>query len=162
MKVLFASAEAAPFFKTGGLGDVAYALPKELAKQGVDIRVVLPYYTQTPQQYKDQIQEIAHFRFQLGGRNVYCGIKYLEMDGVKYYFIDNLAYFDRPALYGQWDDGEPQSHQLLTCSCGLECGGLDLEPKYLQPSAHCRTAGFDASCPTEDHRPAPASIGTAP
>ena len=106
MKVLFASAEAAPFFKTGGLGDVAYALPKELAKQGVDIRVVLPYYTQTPQQYKDQIQEIAHFRFQLGGRNVYCGIKYLEMDGVKYYFIDNLAYFDRPALYGQWDDGE--------------------------------------------------------
>lgn len=106
MKVLFASAEAAPFFKTGGLGDVAYALPKELAKQGVDIRVVLPYYTQTPQQYKDQIQEIAHFRFQLGGRNVYCGIKYLEMDGVKYYFIDNLAYFDRPSLYGQWDDGE--------------------------------------------------------
>ena len=98
MKVLFASAEAAPFFKTGGLGDVAYALPKELAKQGVDIRVVLPYYTQTPQQYKDQIQEISHFRFQLGGRNVYCGIKYLEMDGVKYYFIDNLAYFDRPAL----------------------------------------------------------------
>ena len=48
MKVLFVAAEGAPFFKTGGLGDVAYALPKELRKQGVDIRVVLPYYTQMP------------------------------------------------------------------------------------------------------------------
>lgn len=106
MKVLFAAAEAAPFFKTGGLGDVAYALPKQLAKQGVDIRVVLPYYTQMPEQYKQQVEEIHHFRFQLGVKNVYCGIKTLMLEGVRYYFIDNLAYFDRPALYGQWDDGE--------------------------------------------------------
>lgn len=106
MKVLFTAAEAAPFFKTGGLGDVAYALPKELAQQGVDIRVVLPYYTQMPQQYKDQVTELRHFRFQLGTKNVYCGIKYLKMDGVKYYFLDNLSYFDRPTLYGEWDDGE--------------------------------------------------------
>ena len=63
MKVLFASGEAAPFFKTGGLGDVAYALPKELAKQGVDIRVVLPNYVQMPQEYKEQLEEIRHFRF---------------------------------------------------------------------------------------------------
>lgn len=106
MKVLFAAAEAAPFFKTGGLGDVAYALPKQLAKQGVDIRVVLPFYTQMPEQYKHQVEEIHHFRFQLGVKNVYCGIKTLFLDGVRYYFIDNLSYFDRPALYGQWDDGE--------------------------------------------------------
>src|SRR5699024_2919969 len=100
MKVLFASGEAAPFFKTGGLGDVAYALPKELAKQGVDIRVVLPNYVQMPQEYKDQLEEIRHFRFQLGEKNVYCGIKSLKLEGVTYYFIDNLSYFDRRSLYG--------------------------------------------------------------
>ncbi|MGX7108141.1 glycogen synthase GlgA [Facklamia miroungae] len=107
MKILFASAEAAPFFKTGGLGDVSYALPKELAKDtSIDIRVVLPLYSQMSQEYSEQVEEIAHFRFQLGQRNVYCGIKQLCYQGVIYYFIDNLAYFDRAGLYGEWDDGE--------------------------------------------------------
>ncbi|MCR8968628.1 glycogen synthase GlgA [Facklamia sp. 7083-14-GEN3] len=107
MKVLYASAEAAPFFKTGGLGDVAYALPKELAKDPeIDIRVVLPFYSQMANEYAQQLKEIAHFRFQLGQRNVYCGIKQLNYQGVTYYFIDNLAYFDRATLYGEWDDGE--------------------------------------------------------
>lgn len=106
MKVLFASGEAAPFFKTGGLGDVAYALPKELKKHDVDIRVVLPNYTAMPNQYKEQLEEIAHFRFQLGHKNVYCGIKTLVHENVTFYFIDNLSYFDRSGLYGEWDDGE--------------------------------------------------------
>lgn len=106
MKVLFATSEALPFVKTGGLADVAYALPKEMAKQGVDVRVVLPFYTQIPEEYKQQVEEIARFRFQLGFKNVYCGIKTLELEGIRYYFIDNLEYFDRPTLYGQWDDGE--------------------------------------------------------
>lgn len=106
MKVLFASAESAPFFKSGGLGDVASALPKELVKQGVDIRVVLPNYTKMPEKYKSQLEEHSHFRFQLGNKNVYCGIKTLKHDNVMYYFIDNLSYFDRPDLYGEWDDGE--------------------------------------------------------
>ncbi|TLQ48812.1 glycogen synthase GlgA [Ruoffia tabacinasalis] len=106
MKVLFASAEAAPFFKSGGLGDVAAALPKELVKQGVDIRVVLPNYTKMPEKYKSQLKEHSHFRFQLGNKNVYCGIKTLSHDNVMYYFIDNLSNFDRPDLYGEWDDGE--------------------------------------------------------
>lgn len=106
MKVLFASAESAPFFKSGGLGDVASALPKELVKQGVDIRVVLPNYTKMPEKYKSQLEELSHFRFQLGNKNVYCGIKTLKHDNVMYYFIDNLSYFDRHDLYGEWDDGE--------------------------------------------------------
>ncbi|MGO4936785.1 glycogen synthase GlgA [Fundicoccus sp. Sow4_H7] len=106
MKVLFASGEAAPFFKTGGLGDVAHALPKELLKQGIDVRVVLPNYSQMPVKYKEQLTELRHFRFQLGYKNVYCGIKTLELEGLTYYFIDNLAYFDRSSIYGQWDDGE--------------------------------------------------------
>jgi len=106
MKVLFVAAEGAPFFKTGGLGDVAYALPKELHKQGVDIRVVLPYYTQMPERFKEQLIEITHFRVELGYKSAYVGVKTLTLGGVQYYFIDNLAYFDRDQLYGQNDDGE--------------------------------------------------------
>ena len=107
MRVLYAASEAAPFFKTGGLGDVAYSLPQELKKDpDLDIRVVLPYYSQMPEIYRSKVQELSHFRFQLGFRNVYCGIKSLELKGLTYYFIDNLAYFDRAGLYGEWDDGE--------------------------------------------------------
>jgi len=106
MKVLFASSEAAPFFKTGGLGDVAYALPKELVKQGVDIRVVLPYYSTMPDKYKEQLEDLKSFRVQVGWKSMYCGIKTLVLEGVTYYFIDNQAYFNRSSLYGQLDDGE--------------------------------------------------------
>lgn len=106
MKVLFASAECAPFYKTGGLGDVAGALPKVLKKQGVDIRVVLPFYTSLLQKYKDQLEDVCQFEVKVGWRNQFCGIKKLENEGVVYYFIDNLYYFDRPGIYGFEDDGE--------------------------------------------------------
>ena len=93
MKLLFATSECAPFAKTGGLGDVAYALPKEIARhKDIDIRVVLPFYTQMPSKYQEQVKDLTHFRFQLGNKNAYCGIKTLKLDGVVYYFIDNLAY----------------------------------------------------------------------
>lgn len=106
MKVLFAASEAAPFFKSGGLGDVAYALPKELKVKGVDIRVVLPYYSVMPDTYKAQCEDIGYFYFQLGQKRVYCGIKTLTLNNVIYYFIDNEDYFKRNSLYGEWDDGE--------------------------------------------------------
>ncbi|WP_373471856.1 glycogen synthase GlgA [Carnobacterium alterfunditum] len=106
MKVLFAAAECAPFFKTGGLGDVAGALPKELKKQGVDVRVVLPLYSTMPQKYKDQLEDVVQFEVKVGWRSQYCGIKKLEKDNVVYYFVDNLYYFDRPSIYGFEDDGE--------------------------------------------------------
>ena len=106
MKVLFAAGEAAPFFKTGGLGDVAHALPKELIKQGVDIRVVLPYYSSMPEKYKEMAEDVLHFSVKVGWRDVYCGVKSLLLEGVTYYFIDNQDYFNRPSLYGYWDDGE--------------------------------------------------------
>ncbi|MEK6190352.1 MAG: glycogen synthase GlgA [Carnobacterium alterfunditum] len=106
MKVLFAAAECAPFFKTGGLGDVAGALPKELKKQGVDIRVVLPLYSTMPQKYKDQLEDVVQFEVKVGWRSQYCGIKKLEKDNVVYYFVDNLYYFDRPSIYDFEDDGE--------------------------------------------------------
>lgn len=106
MKILFAAAECAPFFKTGGLGDVAGALPKELAKQGNDIRVVLPYFSKMPDKYKEQCEDLFSFYVNVGWRHQYCGLKQLVMNGVTYYFIDNRYYFDRDGLYGYFDDGE--------------------------------------------------------
>ncbi len=106
MKLLFAAAECAPFFKTGGLGDVAGALPKELAKKGIETVVVLPYFAKIPQQYKDQCEDVMNFNVYVGWRQQYCGVKRLELNGVTYYFIDNLYYFNRESLYGYFDDGE--------------------------------------------------------
>lgn len=107
MKLLFAATECAPFFKSGGLGDVLGALPKELAKQDHEVRVVLPYFVQLiPEEYKRQMKDIANFVVEVGWRKQYCGIKELKQDEVTYYFIDNLYYFDRPALYDYDDDAE--------------------------------------------------------
>src|SRR5699024_4126466 len=107
MKLLFAATECAPFFKSGGLGDVLGALPKELAKQEHEVKVVLPYFVQLiPEEYKEQMKDVANFTVEVGWRNQYCGIKALKQNNVTYYFIDNLYYFDRPALYGYDDDAE--------------------------------------------------------
>lgn len=106
MKLLFTAFECAPFFKTGGLGDVAGALPKELVKKGIETIVVLPYFTKMADKYKEQCEEVLSFTVNVGWREQYCGIKRLEIDQVTYYFIDNLYYFDRDNLYGYYDDGE--------------------------------------------------------
>ncbi|MDR2833095.1 MAG: glycogen/starch synthase, partial [Streptococcaceae bacterium] len=106
MKILFAASEAAPFFKTGGLGDVAGALPKELRKKGVDIRVVLPLWKNMREEYKNQLVDELSFEVYVGYRKQYCGIKSLILDDITYYFIDNMYYFDREGLYGYYDDGE--------------------------------------------------------
>lgn len=108
MKVLFAAPESAPFFKSGGLGDVIGALPMELARnQEMDVRVVLPYYTVMPEKYKSQLEDVFHFDLNVNGwESKYCGIKQLKYEGVTYYFIDNLEYFDRENLYGYEDDGK--------------------------------------------------------
>lgn len=79
MKLLFAATECAPFFKTGGLGDVLGALPKELAKQDHEVRVVLPYFVQQmPAEYKEQLEDVAEFTVEVGWRKAYCGIKQLK------------------------------------------------------------------------------------
>jgi starch synthase len=106
MKILFAASEAAPFFKTGGLGDVAGALPKELVRKGEDVRVVLPLWTNMADKYQDQLEDVLNFDVHVGYRTQYCGVKTMNLDGVQYYFIDNLYYFNRPGLYGYFDDGE--------------------------------------------------------
>lgn len=106
MKLLFTAFECAPFFKTGGLGDVAGALPKELVKKGIETIVVLPYFTKMADKYKEQCEDVLSFTVKVGWREQYCGIKRLELDQVTYYFVDNLYYFDRENLYGYYDDGE--------------------------------------------------------
>lgn len=105
-KVLFVAAEVWPFIKTGGLGDVAYSLPKELKKEGVDIRVILPKYSQIPEKYRKEMKFIGHKSIQLAWRNLYVGIEELELDGITYYFIDSQQYFFRNNIYGEHDDCE--------------------------------------------------------
>lgn len=107
MRLLFAATECAPFFKSGGLGDVLGALPKELAKKGHEVRVVLPYFVQqVPEKFKADLVDVTQFTVKVGWREEYCGIKELVKDGVTYYFIDSLKYFDRDSLYGFNDDAE--------------------------------------------------------
>lgn len=107
MKVLFVASEMYPFVKTGGLGDVVYALPKILRKLGVDARVIIPKYGQIPEEYKSQMIEIATFGVEVGWRNQYCGLQYLNHDGeLPVYFLDNEFYFKRANVYGEGDDGE--------------------------------------------------------
>ena len=95
MKVLFLTSEADPFIKTGGLADVAGSLPKELAKKGIDIRVVMPLYSSIDQVYRKKMKKIKEFYVDLDWKHQYAGVYQLEWEGVIYYFIDNLEYFDR-------------------------------------------------------------------
>lgn len=105
-KVLFVASEAAPYIRTGGLGDVAGALPKALQKSGVEVRVVIPLYADIPSRLKDTMRFIGYTYVPLAWRNQYCGVYEQTFDGIKYYFIDNEYYFKRSGLYGHFDDAE--------------------------------------------------------
>lgn len=106
LKVLFVAAEAVPFVKTGGLGDVIGSLPKELKQQGVDVRILLPNYQDIPEEYKAQMVLKNNFIVQVGWRQTYCGVLEFEYQGIIFYFIDNEYYFKRHGFYGYGDDGE--------------------------------------------------------
>lgn len=106
MKVLFAASECHPFIKTGGLADVAFALPKALRKLGIDARVILPKYSKISDYFKNQMHHIASFGVPVGWRSQFGGLEYLEFDSVPFYFIDNEYYFSRDNAYGDYDDGE--------------------------------------------------------
>ncbi|MBM6892093.1 glycogen synthase GlgA [Enorma massiliensis] len=106
MQVVFASAEAAPFVKTGGLGDVAGSLPRALVAAGADVIVMVPKYGTIAPEYTDRMEHVADFYVSLGWRNEYCGLERLVIDGVTYLFIDNERYFKRDYPYGFFDDGE--------------------------------------------------------
>lgn len=107
MKLLFASSEGAPFIKTGGLGDVAYALPRALSeREDMEVTVVLPYYAAVKNKFADEVKFVCNFGVPLSWRNAYCGVFKAQRGKVTYYFIDNEYYFLRSSAYGDFDDGE--------------------------------------------------------
>lgn len=104
MKILFAASECVPYIKTGGLADVVGALAPVLAREGHDVRVVIPMYSAIPKEWIDQVEHVTDFEVQLGWRRQYCGVEQLKRDGVTWYFIDNKYYFGRPYVYGMGGD----------------------------------------------------------
>ena len=105
MKILYLAAEVAPFIKTGGLADVAGALPKILARDH-EVCVMLPLYEGIAKEWRDQMQFVGSAYVELSWRRQYCGIFLYESENVKYYFLDNEYYFKRREIYGCFDDAE--------------------------------------------------------
>lgn len=105
-KILFVASEALPYVKTGGLADVATALPKALNTIGCDCRVVIPMYLGIANEFKQTMQFLGNCYVSLAWRYQYCGVFKQVYQGVTYYFIDNEYYFKRYGLYGHFDDAE--------------------------------------------------------
>ena len=107
MKVLFVASECVPFSKTGGLADVVGALPKEIKKSGVDVRVITPLYSAIPEKWRSKMEHLLYFYVNLGWRRQYVGIEKLTVNDITYYFVDNEYYFGRSYIYGLGgDEGE--------------------------------------------------------
>lgn len=150
MQIVFASAECAPFVKTGGLGDVAGSLPAALVRAGAEVIVMVPKYATIKDEYKAQMEHFDDFYVSLGWRNEYCGLEKLEHDGVTYMFIDNERYFARDYPYGFFDDGErfaffskAITESLQHLPAGFECDILHcndwqtaLAPVFLREFYH--------------------------
>ena len=106
MKILYVVSEAVPFIKTGGLADVAGSLPKYLKAEGVDARVILPKYSNIPEEFRNLMEHVGDITVPVSWREKYVGVDKLEYKGVTYYFVDNQEYFYRDGLYGYYDDAE--------------------------------------------------------
>ena len=132
MKVLFCASECVPFVKTGGLADVVGSLPKELLKQGCDVRVVIPKYRVIDWSYIVSMEHICHFQLPFGDGSVFCGIDSLEYEGVRFYFIDNLAMFGHDGVY----TGDEQEGFRYAFFCKAVLGSL---PKidFFPDVIHC-------------------------
>lgn len=98
--ILFVASEGVPFIKTGGLADVVGSLPKCIDKRYFDVRVVLPKYTCIKNEWKEKMEYVTHFYMDFHWKNEYVGVLYAEVDGVKYYFIDNEMFFGGFSPYG--------------------------------------------------------------
>ncbi len=129
MNILFVTSEAVPFSKTGGLADVAFALPKALRKENVDIRVVVSKTFDLPDTIADREEYLDTFYVDVGWRKQYVGLSRIEHEEIPYYFIDNEYYFRRDGLYGHYDDGEKFSYY---CRSVLEAiRHMDFKPDVI-------------------------------
>lgn len=106
MNILFATSEATPFAQSGGLGEVAGALPKALVQKGQDVRVIMPLYDCVSEEQRSQLTFLCHFNVPVAWRTQYCGVFETKVGDVTYYLLDNEYYFKRPGLYGYYDDAE--------------------------------------------------------
>jgi starch synthase len=125
MKVLFAAAEVAPFIKTGGLGDVAFSLPKALKNAGVDCRVILPKYLDIPSYFKDNMNTIMQIQD-------FFSIDHLEFEGIQFYFVGNDEYFEREGVYGFEDD-----NMRFDLFCRAVLYFLDTTDEFIPDIIHC-------------------------
>lgn len=132
-RILFATAECAPFAKVGGLADVASSLPRALRQEGVDIRVIMPLYKKIKIKYQKDLQFVRWTMLRLGWRTVYAGLFTMTYEGVPYYFIDNEFYFCYDEIYVEYNfDIE---RYVFFQRAVLECMGeaMDFYPDIL----HC-------------------------
>ncbi|WP_407311631.1 glycogen synthase GlgA [Desulfosporosinus sp. SB140] len=134
MKIVFVTAEADPFIKTGGLGEVMGSLPAFLHKKGVDVRVIMPKYSTIPENFQREFEHLAHFDVPVAWRKQYCGLDEIVYEGVHYYFLDNEYYFSsRPSIYGEYDDAE---RFVFFCRAALE--SLIHIPGFKPDILHCQ------------------------
>lgn len=107
-KILFIGSEVMPYAATGGLGDVLGSLPAAIkaTQNDADVRVIMPLYSNISSYWKEKMEDVVTTTVKLSWREQYCGVKKIEKDGVIFYFIDNLYYFDREKMYGEFDDAE--------------------------------------------------------
>ena len=135
MRIAICASEAAPYVKSGGLGDVMEALPAALSRiAGNEVALFLPYYQKIKTNSKFPVELVAQFRVNLGWRKQYAGLLKLQnrTDGVQVYFIDNEYYFGaRPgAIYGDIDDGERFAYFSRACLDAMV--QLDYIPDVIQ------------------------------
>lgn len=105
-KVAYIASECVPFIKTGGLADVVGTLPRIFDKKEYDVRVIIPNYMCLPAKFKEKMRYLTHFHMDIGWKQQYVGVMYLEYEGVPVYFIDNEYYFNGFNIYSddmKWD-----------------------------------------------------------
>jgi starch synthase len=123
LKVLFVTSECAPFAKTGGLGDVAGALPKALLPLGIDVRVVMPLYAGMPWNDLDPLDGVLSVPMWWGTAHARVRVGRLPDSEVPLYCLEYNRYFDRPYLYGPPNDGYGDNLERFTF---LSRGALEL------------------------------------
>ena len=134
LKCLFCTSESSPFALTGGLGDVSGSLPKALQRSGkVDCRVVMPLYKNIPSIFRENMEYVTDFNVSLSWRNQNCKLFKYVYEGVTYYFIDNLYYFNREGLYGYYDDAERFAFFSRAVLSMIDNMNVDFKPDII----HC-------------------------